>query len=159
MSKTAVLGLAACGAILALGSALASDESPSIDDDSREAIQAIGRQVEAWNRGDLEGFTAMYDEDCVFVTPDGVTRGRDAVLDRYRRRYPDRAAMGSLAIEIERATSVRGTGDAVVAVAIAGRWSLHYPDDGARDTAEGWTAIVLERGEDGGWKIIQDASM
>ena len=68
----------------------------AVDGPSSEAAGALVAQVAAWNRGDLEAFTAMYADDCTFVTPNGVTRGRTEVLERYRGRYPDRAAMGTL---------------------------------------------------------------
>jgi uncharacterized protein (TIGR02246 family) len=55
-------------------------------------------QTMAWNQGDVEGFMAGYwkSEDTEFVGASGVTRGWQAVLERYRKGYPDRKAMGRL---------------------------------------------------------------
>jgi uncharacterized protein (TIGR02246 family) len=112
---------------------------------------AIERQVQAWNRGDLEGFVSVYAEDAAFVSPTtGLTRGRQAVLDRYRKRYADKAAMGMLSLEIVETRAFGADGASVVA-----RWSLAYPD---RPTASGLTLLVL-RAHDGAWLIVQDASM
>jgi uncharacterized protein (TIGR02246 family) len=142
--------------LVALLACAPADESAkpaagSREDDVRRAVAAvIERQVQAWNRGDLEGFVSVYAEDAAFVSPTGLTRGRQAVLDRYRQRYPDKAAMGTLSLEILE-TRLAGTGTA----SVVGRWSLAYPD---KPTASGLTLLVLHvRGDQ--WRIVQDASM
>ncbi len=121
------------------------------EDETRKALAAVlDRQVQAWNRGDLEGFVSVYAEDAAFVSPTGLTRGRQAVLDRYRKRYPDKAAMGRLSLEIVETRLA----DAHAASLVA-RWTLAYPD---KPTAAGLTLLVLHaRG--GTWLIVQDASM
>ncbi len=78
---------------------------------AREQIATLlEKQATDWNRGDLAAFTAVYDEDAVFVSPTGVTRGRAAVLDRYRKRYPDQAAMGTLKLRDRRVERRLGSG-------------------------------------------------
>ena len=136
---------------------------------ARENIEAlIDRQVDAWNRGDLEGFCADYTEDTVFISPSGRSQGRSQVLERYRRRYPDRSAQGTLSIDIldfkgHDGTEVSMLGDArpsrIHSVSVVGRWTLEYPDDASRETATGLTLLVFERAQDGSWKIVRDASM
>lgn len=111
--------------------------------------QLLARQAAAWNAGDLDGFCALYEEDAVFVTPSGVTRGRQAVLERYRARYKDRAAMGTLSFEV---LDVRDLGETR---SVAARWVLKYAD---RPEASGYTLLVMKRHGDG-WRIVQDASM
>lgn len=67
------------------------------------AVQAILlRQADDWNRGDIEGFMHGYwqSEELQFVSSKGVTYGWQNTLDRYRRRYPDREAMGTLHFEV-----------------------------------------------------------
>jgi uncharacterized protein (TIGR02246 family) len=113
------------------------------------AEQWLARQAAAWNAGDLDGFCALYEEDAVFVTPSGVTRGRQAVLERYRARYKDRAAMGTLSFEV---LDVRELGEMR---SVAARWVLKYAD---RPEASGYTLLVMKRHGDG-WRIVQDASM
>ena len=134
----------------------------------RQIDTLIERQVGAWNRGDLEGFCAEYTEDTVFISPSGRTQGRSQVLERYRRRYPDRSAQGTLAIDILDFTGHDGTevsmlGDArpsrIHSVSVVGRWTLEYPDDPAKETATGLTLLVFGREQDGSWKIVRDASM
>jgi uncharacterized protein (TIGR02246 family) len=123
----------------------------SREEELRKAVAAVLEgQVQAWNRGDLEGFTSVYAEDATFVSPTGLTRGRQAVLDRYRKRYPDKAAMGTLSLDIVEARLLDVHGASVVA-----RWTLAYPD---KPAASGLTLIVLRpRGDT--WMIVQDASM
>ena len=138
-----------------LASGPAGDAATPAAAASREAARGavaavIERQVQAWNRGDLEGFVSVYADDAAFVSPTGLTRGRQAVLDRYRTRYPDKAAMGTLALEIVE-TRLAGAGSA----SVVARWSLAYP---GKPTASGLTLLVFHRSGDR-WLIVQDASM
>ena len=124
----------------------------SRDEEIRKAVAAVlDRQTAAWNRGDLEGFVSAYAEDATFVSPTGLTRGRQAVLDRYRKRYPDKAAMGTLALEIVETRLAAGEAGA----SVVARWTLSYPD---KPAASGHTLLVLRPRADG-WAIVQDASM
>jgi peptidoglycan/xylan/chitin deacetylase (PgdA/CDA1 family) len=124
-------------------------------------------QSDAWNRGDLETFTSTYAEDASFLSPTGLTQGRQQVLERYRRRYPDKKAMGTLTLEILETRPAQGVeftalGDArpsrVQGVSVAARWRLAYPDQPEKKTAEGLTLLVLRRHGDS-WEIVEDASM
>jgi uncharacterized protein (TIGR02246 family) len=124
----------------------------------------VAEQVATWNRGDIEAFVAYYAEDCTFVTPDGVTKGRAGVLDRYHKRYPDRAAMGTLAIDVDEIRPFSGDevsmfGDSVAgkvqAIAVVARWHLAWP---SKPEASGKTVILL-RPRDESWDIVQDVSM
>jgi len=130
----------------------------------KELAATLERQAQAWSRGDLDAFVSVYAEDAAFVSPTGLTRGRQAVLDRYRKRYPGKAAMGTLTLEVletRLAWGIDGSilGDAVPSgihgASIVARWTLAYPD---KPAATGLTLLVLEpRGD--GWVIVQDASM
>jgi len=130
----------------------------------KELAATLERQAQAWSRGDLEAFVSVYAEDAAFVSPTGLTRGRQAVLDRYRKRYPDKRAMGTLTLEVletRLAWGIEGSmlGDAVPSgihgASVVARWTLAYPD---KPAASGLTLLVLEpRGD--AWVIVQDASM
>ena len=117
-------------------------------------------QAEAWSRGDLEAFTSVYAEDAAFLTAGGLTRGRRDVLERYRKRYPDAAAMGKLTLEVieTRVFPAGVPGKEAAGVSVAARWRLEYPGQADRKTAEGLTLIVLRRTAKS-WEIVQDASM
>lgn len=142
--------------------------------DSRRRAEAdaairtlLAEQAAAWSRGDVEEFVSAYAEEALFVSPSGLTRGRDEVLARYRRRYPDRAAMGSLTLDVIELRLTAGgevsmLGDArpgdVHGARVVARWTLSYPADAEREEATGLTLIVLER-RGGRWWIVEDASM
>ncbi len=134
----------------------------------KEAKDAIATlletQAKAWSSGELEEFCSAYDDGALFLSPSGTTRGRQAVLDRYRKRYPDRAAMGALTLDVIEMTPVAGVeftplGGAapgrVHGMSVAARWTLRYPD---REALTGHTLIVFRRIGDR-WLIVQDASM
>ena len=130
-------------------------------EDVRKLIET---QVAAWNRGDLEAFASAYAEDAAFLSPTGLTRGRNEVLERYQKRYPDGKAMGTLRLEPIEMRPAVGTEFTLVGgakpsrvhgVSVAARWELSYPD---KEPASGLTLIVFRRGREG-WEIVQDASM
>jgi ketosteroid isomerase-like protein len=58
----------------------------------------LDMQTVAWNRGDIDTFMTGYwkSSETEFVGASGITRGWQAVLDRYRRNYLDGKAMGRL---------------------------------------------------------------
>jgi uncharacterized protein (TIGR02246 family) len=133
--------------------------------DAREQVlRLLEAQSAAWTRGDLQAFCSAYAEDATFASPSGVVQGRQQVLERYRRRYPGRDAMGALTLELVELRSAWGTeisllDDAVPsrvhAVSVVARWTLKRS---GQPDANGLTLIVLRpRGDS--WQIVQDASM
>jgi peptidoglycan/xylan/chitin deacetylase (PgdA/CDA1 family)/ketosteroid isomerase-like protein len=131
----------------------------------REQVTSLlQRQAEAWNRGDMEAFCAVYAEDAAFANPTGLFRGRAEVLERYKTRYPDAAARGTLSFEVLETRPLAGVevsyfGDAVPSdvhgVSLLARWTLAYP---GKPAATGLTLLVFRpRGKE--WEIVQDASM
>src|SRR5260370_18202716 len=72
--------------------------APQLSQVEKDLRALLSEQAEAWNRGDIEGFMKGYwkSPDTVFAGSGGVQRGWDAVLARYKKSYPDRAAMGHL---------------------------------------------------------------
>jgi ketosteroid isomerase-like protein len=66
--------------------------------DEAQIRAVLDTQSIAWNRGDIDTFMTGYwkSEETEFVGASGITRGWQAVLERYRRNYPDAKAMGRL---------------------------------------------------------------
>ncbi|PHN07356.1 YybH family protein [Flavilitoribacter nigricans] len=60
------------------------------------------RQADDWNRGDIDAFMVGYwtSEKLQFIGGNGVTYGWQNTLERYKRVYPDQAAMGKLKFDI-----------------------------------------------------------
>jgi uncharacterized protein (TIGR02246 family) len=124
----------------------------------------LSAQAADWSRGDIEAFCSVYTEDTAFVAADGLTRGREAIVARYRERYPDGAAMGRLDLEVVELRELSGTeltmlGDAtpgaIHAVSLVARWRLQRQSEAP---LSGLTLLVLHRRR-GEWKIVQDASL
>jgi hypothetical protein len=83
------------------------------------------------------------------MTPTRLTKGREQFHARYKKRYPDKAAMGTLKFEFLDARAAIG------AVSIMAKWSLSYPNQPEKS---GTTLVVLHvRGTS--WMVVQDASM
>jgi ketosteroid isomerase-like protein len=115
-----------------------------------DVIKVLLAQEEAWNRGDLEAFSQSYKNspDTLFITST-VNRGFSGLLDAYRRNYPNRAAMGTLAFS---GLEVHPLDERFAVV--VGRYNL---ERGKKDggNAEGIFSLVLEK-TDKGWKIVVD---
>jgi ketosteroid isomerase-like protein len=113
-----------------------------------DPLAVIRAQEDAWNRGDIEGFMDGYrrSDDITFSSDQGMTRGWQAVLDRYRKRYPDRAAMGKLSF-----TNLEVTPLGNDAALVTGEWWLERE----RDAPGGVFTLVMKRLPQG-WRIVHD---
>ena len=108
--------------------------------------QVLETQASAWNRGDIEAFMETYARDISFSSGGETRRGWEQVLSRYRRRYPDREAMGTLSFsELE----IHELSDR--AAWLTGRWRLERE----ADAPHGVFTLILRR-DAGGWRIIHD---
>lgn len=122
---------------------IASAQSPE------QAIRGVlDKQKDDWNRGDVRSYMRGYAPDTVFVS-DQVIRGSGPVLERYLKRYPNRAAMGTLTFsEVE--ITMLGSDHAMV----IGRWNLERTREGGGATG-GRYSLVLRKFP-AGWRIILD---
>ena len=98
-AKSRIVLLAAVAVTICL--ALASRASTASPADSSEESQiraVLDIQTAAWNRGDIDAFMASYwkSEQTEFLGASGISRGWQALLDRYHHSYPDRKSMGTL---------------------------------------------------------------
>jgi beta-aspartyl-peptidase (threonine type) len=107
----------------------------------------LEEQARAWNAGDLEAFMDPYwsSPDLTFSGGGRVTRGWEPVLDNYRKRYPDREAMGQLAFSDLEITELGED-----AALVLGRWELKR-----KEPVGGVFTLVLRR-MDGRWLIVHD---
>lgn len=113
-----------------------------------EIAAVLDDQVAAWNRGDLDGFMTGYwkSDDLTFETTNGVTKGWQAVLERYRKRYATREQMGTLRF---RDLVISRTGPDVAEA--SGRWEVRAADG----RSSGHFYLTLRR-VDGAWVIVRD---
>jgi beta-aspartyl-peptidase (threonine type) len=143
------VGLLAATAFFALYLGTGACERPGKRSGEPEIRALLDRQVEAWNRHDLEGFMQGYwsSPDLTFFSNTTVTSGWQSTLERYRKRYQSEGAeMGKLEfldlkVEMmgERAAFVRG------------RYRLKMTSN---ESGGLFTLIVKKMGED--WRIVHD---
>ena len=109
----------------------------------------LEEQAEAWNRGDLDAFVAGYhrSDELVFKGATSLQVGFEDMVERYRRTYPDRAAMGQLTFD--ELTFQALNDDTLTAT---GSWAL------ARDELDdvGGRYVLALRRIDGVWRIVLD---
>ncbi len=138
----------AAAATLSGGAAGAPAAAPSSPIDEVKA--RLSAQRDAWNRGDLAAFCADYSDDCLFLSPSGLSRGKAEVLARYTKKYgAAKESMGTLSFEFidDEVTSEL--------VTLAMHWNLVWT---GKPAASGLTLIVWHK-MNGQWKLTQDASM
>jgi uncharacterized protein (TIGR02246 family) len=122
---------------------------PAVAPDDQAAIRKIlDAQQSAWNQGNVDAFLEGYwrSPDLTFSGSGGIVRGWDGVLARYKKNYPDRAAMGQLDFS---GLEFRFLGkDAAL---VLGHWHLSR----AQGDIGGVFSLVWRRFPEG-WLIIHD---
>jgi uncharacterized protein (TIGR02246 family) len=119
--------------------------------DAESAIkQVLTDQVSAWNRGDTEAFMQGYKNspETTFIGKT-IQHGWQQVLERYKRGYPTKEAMGTLDFS-DLNVRMLGADYAVV----TGKFHLARSAAGGGD-AKGVFSLVWEKTAEG-WKIILD---
>jgi ketosteroid isomerase-like protein len=131
--------------LLAAGCQTTDYSSADAEAQIRTALQ---QQVRDWNAGNLAGFMEIYakSDDTRFASGGEVFRGWQAVFDRYRKKYSDRAAMGTLTFSDLEVNIL--TPDAALAF---GRWRLKRQTD---EPSGLFTLLFRRRAE--GWLIVHD---
>jgi ketosteroid isomerase-like protein len=116
--------------------------------DKAAILAVLNAQQAAWNRGDLDAFLTGYwhSPELTFSGSSGISRGWDGVLARYKKNYPDRAAMGELDFS-ELEFRFLGPNAALV----LGHWHLKRE----KGDIGGVFSLVWQRFPEG-WKIVHD---
>lgn len=125
--------------------------APLLFAQTQEVQQVLKDSETAWNRGDLAAFASYYEDspDTTFIGREVVRGGVAAILARYRRAYPTRDAMGTLAFtEIE----VRPLADGIALA--TGKYTLERTA-AAGGNASGRFTLILKHTTKG-WRIIHD---
>ena len=122
---------------------------PDTHEADRAAINAaLKAQQAAWNRGDGDAFLVGYwqSPELTFSGSNGVSRGWDGVLARYKKNYPNRETMGELNFS-DLEFRFLGSDAALV----LGKWHLK------REIGDigGVFTLVWQKFPEG-WKIIHD---
>jgi beta-aspartyl-peptidase (threonine type) len=120
------------------------------EEPAEKAIRdVLQQQVAAWNRGDLEEFMKGYwhSDELTFFSAGNQTKGWQATLDRYRKRYQSEGQeMGKLTFS-ELRVELLGPDTAFV----RGRWQLQR----SKDRPGGLFTLIFRRFPEG-WRIVHD---
>lgn len=112
--------------------------------------QVLADQAASWNKGDIDGFMEGYAKipTLRFASGGTVTYGWQETLDRYKKHYPDRAAMGTLTFSDLDITLL-----APDAALVFGRWRLKTE----KGEPNGLFTLLFRK-TDGAWRIVADHS-
>src|SRR6266536_3711193 len=119
--------------IFCISTAATVSAAPTQTQHAIAQIRSVLRaQRDAWNRGDIDGFMNGYARSAstVFASEDTIRRGWETVRERYRKKYSDRAKMGTLTFSDLEITLL--SPDAAV---VLGRWGLKRAKDSPHATA------------------------
>lgn len=113
-----------------------------------EIRKLLAEQQAAWNRGDQDEFLLGYwnSDETAFAGTQGIVRGWRGLRERYRKGYPDRAAMGRLEFSDLEVTPL--CSEAALAL---GKWHLERE----AGPIGGVFSLVLRRFPEG-WRIVAD---
>ena len=116
--------------------------------DKQAIIKVLETQRIAWNNGDIDGFMQGYwkSDSLMFVGRDAPVYGWQKTLDRYKRSYPDRAAMGKLTFNILKVDLLDKTNAFML-----GAWHL----DREKDAPGGYFTLWFRKIK-GVWVIVVD---
>jgi len=122
--------------------------STAVAQDRQAILKVLEDQRQAWNRGDLDAYMQGYwhSDSLVFVGKTAPVYGWQPTLDRYKKGYPDKAAMGQLTFDVIQVKVL----DASNAFMLGG-WHLKRVND-----APGGYFTLWFRKINGEWKIVCD---
>lgn len=128
-----------------------SSQKLAANRDRRVILEALKKQTDDWNAGRVDRFMTSYwnSDSLTFVSKVGITYGYQATLANYKKRYPDRASMGSLKFDILQLDLLTPTLAYVI-----GRFQLTRPEIG---NTEGHFTLLWRKIKNR-WVIISDHS-
>ena len=108
----------------------------------------LHQQQNDWNSGNIDAFMQAYwkSDQLQFGGSNGITRGWQQTLDGYKKRYPDKKAMGKLNFEIKDMTQ-----HSRKVVSLTGSWELEREKD-----RPGGHFLLIWRKIKGEWLIVAD---
>jgi len=118
--------------------------------DEAEMRQRLADSTLAFNRGDLPGHLAVYDEGVTFMTKDGPRPGVAPIEKAFREKY-FRDGQAIQQLRFEQLAVRRLAPDAALATA---RWVL---SGGDKPEQSGWFTLAWVR-TPAGWRVVHDHS-
>ena len=125
-----------------------SSFAQSADKDFEQIKASLFQQQKDWNSGNIDAFMTAYwqDEQLQFGGSQGITRGWQQTLDRYKKGYPDKATMGQLEFEVKDITR-----HSKKVISLTGSWALERE----KDKPNGHFLLVWRKIK-GQWRIVID---
>src|ERR1700743_684448 len=116
--------------------------------DKQAILKVLEDQRQAWNKGDIETYMEGYwkSDSVMFIGKTAPVYGWQSTLDRYKKAYPDKAAMGQLTFDIIQVKVLDNSNAFVL-----GGWHLKRDKD-----APGGYFTLWFRKINGEWKIVCD---
>ena len=123
---------------------LSKDDSADFD----QIRKIFYQQEDDWNKGDIDAFMEAYwnSDELQFGGANGITKGWEETLQRYKTGYPDRASMGKLSFQIKDMSRHSEN-----VVSLTGSWQLSREYD-----QPGGHFLLIWRKIEGEWKIVVD---
>jgi ketosteroid isomerase-like protein len=141
-----------CATLVFVQGLVGQAKMPKAAADPESAIPAVLlAQVDAWNRGDLQGFMEGYwkSPDLVFASGTQETRGWEPVLQHYQQRYQSGGAeMGNLSFSFTNGVHVMSPEFAYI------DGEFHLTMSKGKETHGVFTLIFRKFPE--GWRIVHD---
>ena len=124
--------------------------SAQANKDEKEITALLNKQIQSWNRGNLDEFMSGYwhSDSLMFIGKSGLTYGYANTLNNYKKNYSDSSKMGKLFFDILQVKKLSATYYWVV-----GKWFLKRS---IGDTGGHYT--LLFKKINGKWMIIADHS-
>ena len=124
--------------------------STNIKKDKQDILSVLKAQEKAWSNNDLEGFMNGYwkNDSLKFFGKNGLTKGWQQTLDKYKKGYPTKADSGTLTFKIHDISPIQD----------GSYWVMgdYFLKREAGD-ANGVFLIIFKK-INGNWKIVADMS-
>ena len=116
--------------------------------DSIEIAAIMSKQETDWSNGNTEAYMQGYwkSDSLRFITKKGILYGWQDMLDRYKKSYPDKSAMGLLKFDV---ISMEKLSDDKAMV--CGKWTLSR----STDELSGYFTLIWKKIK-GKWLIVVD---
>lgn len=121
---------------------------PVVNKDIVAINQVLNTQADAWNTGSIDGYMQGYwnSDSLLFIGSKGPAYGYATTLERYKKSYPDKAAMGTLSFSNLSFYKLSNEYYHVV-----GAWKLVRE----KDTPGGYFTLLFKKIK-GKWLIVAD---
>lgn len=120
------------------------------NNDEQEIATVLNNQATAWNEGNIDAYMQGYwnNDSLLFIGSKGPVYGYKPTLERYKKSYPDKRAMGEL--RFSNLSFKRLSNEYYYVV---GKWSLVREND----NPNGYFTLLFRRIENK-WLIVADHS-